>query len=198
MILARFSILPNYCRSSIMRISISFAVFMSLFLVVGAVHAHKVNMFAHVEGSQIRVEGYFSDGKPASNSQIQVFAPAGERLLKGVADEGGVFVFDVPQVSDLRITLYAGVGHRAEYTLTEAELAGSAPAGDTSAAASSSAPAASGGVSSSEVDAMVRKAVGEAMLPVVRGLSELREQRGFSDIVGGIGFIVGVLVCSST
>lgn len=171
-----------------MRTSISTVVFIILFLAVGAVHAHKVNMFAHVEGDKVRVEGYFSDGKRASDSQIQVFAPDGERLLKGVADGEGVFVFDVPQISDLRITLYAGVGHRAEYTLSEAELAGAANA----AAVAQTAPVA-GGISSEEVDAMVRKAVGDALLPVMRSLSELKEQRGFSDIVGGIGFIVGLI-----
>jgi hypothetical protein len=35
--------------------------------------------------------------------------------------------------------------------------------------------------------------VAEGVLPLAREISELKERRGFSDIVGGIGFIVGVL-----
>ncbi len=174
-----------------MRTSISFIFFIFLLSSVGAAHAHKVNMFAHVEGDKVRVEGYFSDGKRAEKSRIQVFAPDGERLLEGTADDEGVFVFDVPRISDLRITLYAGVGHRAEYTVSEAELAGTANTAAADPVATASSVAA--GIAPAEVDAMVRKAVGEALLPVMRSLSELKEQRGFSDIVGGIGFIIGVL-----
>jgi hypothetical protein len=39
----------------------------------------------------------------------------------------------------------------------------------------------------------MRKAVAEGVLPLAREISELKERRGFSDIVGGIGFIVGIL-----
>ena len=162
----------------------------------GSAHAHKVNMFANVEGGKITVEGYFSDGKPAEKSQIQVFSPSGERLVTGTSDDHGVFTFDIPQISDLRITLYAGMGHRSEYTVREAELAGAAMtqngAGGAVEQAAGASPAAAG-VAAEEVEAMVRKAVGEALHPVMRNLSELKEQRTFSDIVGGIGFIFGLI-----
>lgn len=170
--------------------------FLALIFMVGSANAHKVNMFAHVEGGKVTVEGYFSDGKPAEKSQIQVFSPSGERLLTGTADDDGVFAFDVPQISDLRITLYAGMGHRAEYTVPEAELAGAAAAqngtGSTVEGAGGTSPA-SVGVAADEIDAVVRKAVGEALHPVMRNLSELKEQRTFSDIMGGIGFIFGLI-----
>lgn len=165
--------------------------------VVGNVYAHKVNMFAHVEGDRITVEGYFADGKPADKAMIEVFSPSGESLLKGTADEKGVYAFDVPQVSDLRITLYAGMGHRSEYTVSEAELAGisaTPSAGEANATAGTEgSTTVAAEVAPAEVEAMVRKAVGEALLPVSRGLSELKEQRTFSDIVGGIGFIFGLI-----
>jgi nickel transport protein len=175
-----------------MHILRSVIVFLILACSLSPAQAHKVNMFAHVEGNQITVEGYFTDGRPAAKAQIQVLSPSGERLLTGTADDEGVFSFDIPQVSDLRITLYAGMGHRAEYTVPEAELAGAAslPAGANGAIGAN---ADAGGVGSAEVEAMVRKAVGEALLPVSRGLSELKEQRTFSDIVGGIGFIFGLI-----
>lgn len=179
-------------RVSAMHILKSAIVFLVLACGMTTVQAHKVNMFAHVEGDRILVEGYFADGKPADKAKIEVFSPSGESLLKGVADEKGIFTFDVPQISDLRITLYAGMGHRSEYTVSEAELAGTAvtpaSAADTPAASAPTANAAP-----AEVDALVRKAVGEALLPVSRGLSELKEQRTFSDIIGGVGFIFGLI-----
>ncbi|MDR2877806.1 MAG: hypothetical protein LBV36_07210 [Chromatiales bacterium] len=182
-----------------MRASISL-VFLGFFLLfVGAVHAHKVNMFAHVEGEQVIVEGYFADGKPAEKAKIEVLSPSGESLLTGTADAKGLFSFVIPQISDLRIVLYAGMGHRSEYTIPEAELAGATAAPSAAAESTDKVEAGNGSdqsaspVAPTEVEAMVRKAVGEAMLPVVRGLSELKEQRGVSDIVGGIGLIVGLI-----
>jgi nickel transport protein len=174
--------------------------------------AHKVNMFAFVQGDQIVVQGYFSDGKKAAHSQVQVFGSGGDKLVEGTTDAEGMYTFDVPQIVDLRIALYAGMGHRAEYRISKAELAGVKLRGGADAAATPSgasatgvaqaadgpvreveASDASGNVPPGELDAVVRKAVGEAMLPVVRGLSELKEARTFSDIVGGIGFIVGII-----
>jgi nickel transport protein len=191
------------------RISLFFLV---ITFMAAPAYAHKVNMFAFVEGDRVVVQGYFSDGHKALNSRVQVFAPGGEKLVEGTTDKDGTFSFKVPQISDLRITLYAGMGHRTEYTLPQAELAGvrlgGAAAGPTKDAAAApvadeaAAPAdtdagaeASGGasVAPSELEGMVRKAVSESMLPVVRELSELKEARSFSDIVGGIGFIVGII-----
>lgn len=171
----------------------------------GSALAHKVNMFANVEGGRIVVEGYFADGKKAKDATIQVFAPDGTKLLQGKADGEGIFSFDVPQVTDLRISLYAGMGHRTEYTVPAAELqgaagaAGSATAGDGLAGdgmetpTASSPAATSAAVDPAEIRAIVQQAVGESLTPVMRSISELKEQKSFSDIVGGIGFIVGLL-----
>lgn len=161
----------------------------------GSVLAHKVNMFANVEGDRIVVEGYFADGKKAKDATIQVFAPDGTRLLQGKADEEGIFSFDVPQVTDLRISLYAGLGHRTEYTVPAAELQGAAQSSGDGMADAGTSPAASStiaAVDSAEIRAIVQQAVGEALTPVMRNLSELKEQKSFSDIIGGVGFIVGL------
>ncbi|MDX9739835.1 MAG: cobalamin biosynthesis protein CbiL, partial [Gammaproteobacteria bacterium] len=141
----------------------------------GSALAHKVNMFANVEGGRIVVEGYFADGKKAKDATIQVFAPDGTKLLQGKADGEGIFSFDVPQVTDLRISLYAGMGHRTEYTVPAAELqgaagaAGSATAGDGMAGdgmetpTASSPAATSAAVDPAEIRAIVQQAVGESL-----------------------------------
>lgn len=167
--------------------------------------AHKVSMFAYVEGDQIFLEGYFADGKKALNSKVEAFDLQGKEVWSGMTNDKGEVAFPVPKVKgDLRITLTASMGHKAEYLLKAAEMAGepgaTEPAASTTVsneetsdggAASSSGGMA--GVSQTELRRIVRREVGEAVMPVVRGLSELKERRGISDIVGGIGIIGGIL-----
>lgn len=180
------------------RVLTGFFILLLSLIFSGAALAHKVNMFANVEGDRVTVEGYFSDGKKAKDATIQVFAPDGTKLLQGKADGEGVFSFDVPQVTDLRISLYAGMGHRTEYTVPAAELQGAAGASgsravdDGIAVPTSSQSTAIASVEPAEIRAIVQQAVGEALTPVMRNLSELKEQKSFSDIIGGVGFIVGL------
>ncbi len=102
---------------------------------VGDVAAHKVNVFAYVEGEEIIVEGYFSGNVKAQNCQIEVFDSSGKKLLEGKTDSKGIFKFrlkDLPSFKgELKIVLNAGMGHRGEYILPESDLP-SAPAKESS------------------------------------------------------------------
>lgn len=164
-----------------------------LSLFVPAAHAHKVNVFAFVENGSVVVEGYFTDGKVADKADIQVFGPDGAKLVEGKADDEGIFVFDIPQVADLKISLYAGMGHRADFILPADELrAAAATTGAAMAATPATADVATA-VDTAAIEAMVRQAVSEAVLPLTRNIAELNESRTMSDIIGGIGFIVGII-----
>jgi len=165
--------------------------------------AHKVNMFAYVEGDQVFLEGYFSDGKKAMNSEVKVFDDQGKLVWQGKTNEAGEASFKLPETGhDLRITINAGMGHRAEYRLSaseigggEADVATDGPAESEAASTASggSTTAVAGGIDPKQLRHIVRREVGEAIKPLVRGLSELKERRGISDIVGGIGIIAGLL-----
>ena len=161
------------------------------------VFAHKVNMFAYAEANQVFVEGYFSDGVKPKNSEVRVFDSNGKELLTGLTNEEGQFSFTIPKVEDLRITLNAGEGHMTEYKLSQAELSGDVDDGQQAetgvAPADSNAAAGRSTTASPELQAMIQKAVGESIRPVMRGLSELKEKSSASDIIGGIGFVVGVI-----
>lgn len=189
-------------RRAVMWSPALFAGFVAVMLASGPVQAHKVNMFAFAEDDRVFVEGYFTDGKRARNSTVEVFSPSGEVLVAGQTDDQGSFSFEIPQRTDLRIELNSGMGHQTEYTLTEAELTGApAPAVEDTAGGGpeqvavvgDDAEPAPGGSSAAVDQAAVRRAVGEALRPVMRSLSELKERRTFSDIIGGIGFIVGIM-----
>jgi hypothetical protein len=86
------------------------------------VNAHRVNLFAWVEGDTVYVEGKFGGGKGVSAGKITVADPEGTILLTGTTDENGEFSFKIPQKSDLKIVLQAGTGHRAEWTVKAAEI----------------------------------------------------------------------------
>ncbi len=170
-------------------------------------YAHKVNMFAYSEGSTIFIEGYFSDGNKAQNSTVTVFDPDGKQLLQGTTDENGQFSFPIPQKTNLHVVLNAGMGHRTEYVIKASELsddvAMSSPeqtnaedSVDESMNESSDISSSSSGleaISNDELHKVVERAVGQAIKPLMREVSEMKEERGFTSIVGGIGFIFGVL-----
>ncbi len=161
--------------------------------------AHKVNMFAYVEGGQIFLEGYFADGKKALNSEVKLFDAQDKLLWQGRTNAQGEATIPLPAADgDLRITLNASMGHKAEYILTADEIRGeedgsavaaTSAVSENEATSSEAAPA----IDNRQLKRIVRREVGEAIKPLVRGLSELKERRGISDIVGGIGIIAGLL-----
>jgi hypothetical protein len=93
-----------------------------LFFRIEAVHAHRVNLFAWVEGDTVYVESKFSGGKKVKAGKIIVTDPQGTELLKGTTNENGEFSFKVPKKTDLKIVLLAGAAHRAEWTIPLAEI----------------------------------------------------------------------------
>jgi len=165
--------------------------------------AHKINLFAYAEGDEVYVESYFVDGKAAQNSKVQVLGPEGNLLLEGITDDQGQYRFAVPQHTDLKIVVNAGMGHQTNFLLSAAELNESdmveaAPVQSSEVEVSASSEKAaiessSGIANNSELDEVVRKAVNEAIKPLVRELSASQQKASLSGIVGGVGYIIGFL-----
>ena len=88
--------------------------------------AHRVNLFAWVEGTTVFVECKWPDGKRVHEGTIRVLDAAGAELLTGKTDEQGNFSFKLPKQEDLKIVLEAGMGHRAEWTVRREDLAAAA------------------------------------------------------------------------
>jgi len=93
-----------------------------LSLGIEAVDAHRVIVFAWVEGDTVYVESKFNGGKKVKAGKIVVTDPGGNELVKGTTNAKGEFSFKVPKKTDLKIVLLAGEGHRAEWTLPVAEI----------------------------------------------------------------------------
>ena len=98
---------------------------------VESVYAHRVNLFAWVEGNTVYVEGKFSSSRRVYRGKVSVTDPEGTQLLTGTTNENGEFSFVVPKKTELKIVLVAGTGHRAEWTIPASEIEMPGPAGKT-------------------------------------------------------------------
>ena len=93
-----------------------------LSMIADMASAHRVNVFAWVDGDTIHVESKFSGGKKVKAGKIMVMDPQGVELIAGLTNDKGEYSFKVPKQSDLRITVSAGQGHQGEWTVRATEL----------------------------------------------------------------------------
>jgi nickel transport protein len=168
--------------------------------------AHKVTVFAWVEGDTVHTESKFSGGKVVQGGKIEVLDAQGGRLLEGRTDDGGAFSFKVPAAGDLTVVLTAGMGHRNTWRLSAAELGGVGPDGSKLpehqvATAALQAPAnpapaqIAPGLTAAQVDAIVARQLEEKLAPLNRMVAAAGAERGptLGDIIGGIGYIIGLV-----
>ncbi|EGB14831.1 hypothetical protein DND132_1624 [Pseudodesulfovibrio mercurii] len=171
--------------------------------------AHKVNIFAYVDGDRIVTDSGYSRTSRVHQGEVEVYdAATGTLLLSGKTDDQGQFAFVIPAAArekkmDLRLLLKAGQGHQAEWTVRYDEFADAPrPASDMVAEeepAVESAPAApvavapaavpAGGLTAAQVESIVRREVE----PLKRMVAELHDSGpSMVEILGGIGWIFGL------
>lgn len=157
--------------------------------------AHKVNVFAWVEGDTVFVEGYYSGKKRAQHSLVEVFNKAGAKLLEGKTDEKGEFSFKRPEETEIRIVLTAGMGHKNDFLLQASDFGleissppTSTPEPQTTTSDSPVAP-----LEPHQLEEMIDKSLDRKLAPVIKLIRDTRrEGPRFSEIVGGIGYIFGL------
>jgi nickel transport protein len=176
-----------------------------IFVSASYTFAHRVVLFAYVEGDTVFTESYFSDGKRCQDSRIEVFDSLGNKLLEGKTDNNGEFSFNPPKKTDLRIVLTASMGHKDEYTIPAGELGGeaggSSPGSESQKAAKKVFGAGNGSsprqLTPREVEqirTVVEEILDEKLKPLMRLLSKPQaEGISFVQVMGGIGFIFGIM-----
>ena len=172
--------------------------------------AHRVNVFAYVEGGEIAVECSYSKSKPVNRGAIEVLDQAsGQVLLQGTTDEEGRFRFPVPEAArasgnGLRIVLKAGEGHQNDWVVDAAEYMGATPATEPKPVGGPDAradgipdvatKAEAGGVTRADVEEIVNTALDAKLAPIKRAVLERpADGPGLQEIVGGIGWIFGLV-----
>ena len=84
--------------------------------------AHKVNIFAYVEGGHVYTESYFADGRPVEKGTVEVYDQTGNKLLTGKTDRSGLFSFPFSKIAELTIIINAGLGHKNKFLLKRSEM----------------------------------------------------------------------------
>ena len=175
------------------------SVFVAGLLLAAAVpaRAHKVNVFAYAEGDSVYTESYFNDGKKCKNSTITVYTRSDEKLLEGTTDDQGLFAFPIPRREELKIVLSASMGHRAEYVVARREVAGvGAPPPEETPVVQDSALRETPAPAQEDISRAVDQALARRLSPLVEAVHRLekkQEQSGLRDIIGGIGYIAGLM-----
>jgi nickel transport protein len=166
-------------------------------LSVAPAYAHKVNIFAWVEGDQVKVRANFGKrSRPAVNCPVHVYGPGGKLLLKLKTDAKGECSFKPPKITDLCIRIDAGEGHAREFTLPKEELAGLPPRRSPSPNADAK-PTSNPPRSSPDELASLRRelaAMRVALTAVQRKLAALEEPQDAKtqDVINGLCVILGL------
>ncbi len=180
--------------------------------------AHRVNVFAYVEGDSLVIEGYFSKSAKARNCDVHVLSAAGRTLASGTTDDKGIVSFPLtemaPVTGRLTVVLETQDGHRAEYQVTREDIPkrfskspeaadGPRPAEVVAAASEPTGqPVQDAGASGSSsclknLDGLLATHIAplEDRLTRLEKMIRVRQQEGPSlrDIVGGIGWIMGLV-----
>jgi nickel transport protein len=175
----------------------------------GPASAHKVTVFAWVEGDTVYGETKFSGGRPAMDAEIVVTGPEGNQLLTTRTDDQGEFSFKIPQKTELKIQLMAGAGHQGDWTIRAEEIGpadeadtgssmppppSSAPASPVPASADKTVSNAAIAVSPEALQSMVETAMDKKLKPILKMLADAHDPGpSVTEIIGGIGYIFGLM-----
>jgi nickel transport protein len=184
-----------------------------------AVWAHKVTIFAWVEGDTVHTQSKFSGGKRAKNATVVVEDKEGNQLLEGATDENGEFSFKIPKKTDLKIILKASMGHLGDWIIPVEQLTGEGAASEPTGGQESGeevvvkegtdeqegqaeqgqAPVQTvSGLSREEVRNLIDAALDKKLAPIVNMLSGIlvesqEEGPTMDEVIGGIGYIFGLV-----
>jgi nickel transport protein len=160
------------------------------------VYAHKVTIFAWVEGETVHTESKFSGGKKVKAGKIEVFDHLSQKVLEGTTDDKGYFAFPSPKdAQTLKIVLTAGMGHGNYWQITAQELGRQNP--EPSGQPSKAPPIRDERpqLDAEALEQIVERAIEKELAPLKAQLAE--QAWGLRDIVAGIGYILGLMGLAS-
>lgn len=164
------------------------------------IQAHLLKVFAAAEGNRIDGSVYYSGGAKAAGAKVVVRSPEGRVLVDLSTDDEGRFAFEATEQVDHLIVAETREGHLAKWTVAGAELAGDAPTPVGILSPSASKPpdavavdSAPGGTGKSpSLEALVSRSVAQQIRPLREQIVANEERVRLRDLLGGIGYIVGV------
>lgn len=200
-------------------LSCCFALAVFLEGLVNNADAHKVNVFAWVEGNMVHTQSKFGGGRKAQNAPIVVYDQHGTKLLEGKTDINGEYSFRAPGKMEMKVVLQAGMGHQGEWVIPATDFSDPDDAADqtkidpsrpSEIAVKQEKDDASGGTSEErkgspclsreEIRQVIDEALDKRLKPIssaVHQLSNPDHAPSIAEIMGGIGYIFGLVGVAS-
>lgn len=175
---------------------------LAVFLLLNAkpAYAHKLKLFATAEGEIISGYAYVSGGARLRDQTVQVLSPGGDKLGKTRTNEKGEFTFTARCKCDHLLRIDAGDGHGAGFVVKAHELPDDLPVlNATVTKITSEAPAQLVSTETAgqhelpaKLEDVISKAVSKQIRPLREQLDRLEEKIRLRDILGGVGYILGI------
>ncbi|SDX75668.1 nickel transport protein [Acetomicrobium thermoterrenum DSM 13490] len=189
------------------RAPLFFAVILALFVIVypaTIAMAHKLNVFAYSEDSSILGEAYFNDGAPARNCEVLVKAEGdGSVVGRGWTDEDGKFSVDIDPSNRKIVTVVVdgGMGHLGRVNINLSSFDNSTDMSDSNS--TDKVPMEEEQIENlvvtldeKEIAFIVKSALRSEIEPLHAEIIQLRKELskpGFNQIMGGVGYIFGLI-----
>ncbi len=171
--------------------------------------AHKVVVFAWVDGDMVHVESKFSGGRKVVSGKVEVFDLSENFICSGKTDDKGMFSFKINRKTGMKIKLLAGMGHMGQWIISAEEagvLSETAPV-KYHGKEQKSLPVLSkdrdsscknlhfiNSAENSEIKKIIEQTIDRKLKPVYVLLSKMQNPgASISDILGGIGYIFGFM-----
>ena len=188
--------------------------FLSLFIFSDTpAFAHKITIFAWIEGDTVYTQSKFSGGKRAKGASVIVYDLDENKLLEGKTDDKGRFAFKIPQKTALKVVLKASMGHMATWTIPieeitagiqtqnsnlESDIKDSYKTSSRSTTINSytdlPAPVESCRISKQEIKKLIDESLDKKLSPIMNMLADsYRDDPSLTEIIGGIGYIFGLV-----
>lgn len=173
------------------------AAFLVLLAVASPAAAHKLKVFATVEGRSVHGYAFFIGGGRPEGSAWVAKNIAGQPIAEGTTDGEGRFAFALPAslATDLTITVDTHEAHIASTALAASrftEVAPEAPA-SSPATATPIMPERADAPDEKQLAALVSAAVQKEVEPLLERLEMMDSRLRFTDILSGVFLIIGLV-----
>lgn len=167
-------------------------------------HGHKVGCFAACEGRTVSGYAWLGGGGRPKNVPVRVLSTGGSVFLETRTNDAGEFTFEAPCRAELVIVIDAGAGHAARFVVPAKDLPADLPTQKDPAGAGSGVALNASEPEVPPVDCEenpadeatvtddVARVVAQQIIPLRREIQALSDRQRLQDVLGGIGYLVGI------
>jgi nickel transport protein len=183
---------------------ILFAAVLSQFFLPATLFAHSMSVYATIEGKTIQGKAEFQGGTPVKDAAVIAYDPAGEQLDRTKTDAAGKFSLEAKFHCDYRLLVDAGDGHGGEFMLAAKRIPADLPERNNAQPTNTEHQHETAAGNSQDHSGMLSAYEAKHQLALVEDMhgdidalqeqiDQMKKQREFRDILGGLGFIVGIV-----